>query len=459
MSHPLSRALDDGPMKRFQWSAVAVCVLLNMLDGFDVLVMAFTADAVSQHFSLSSTMLGVLLSAGLVGMAGGSLFIAPWADRIGRRPLVMICLAVAGAGMLLSAASQSPVQLALLRVVTGLGIGGILACSNVLASEYASRRWRALAVSLNSTGYALGATFGGMIAVLLLSSFGWRSVFVFGGTATVVAIVLAYFLLPESLDFLLVKQPAGALRKLNALARRLDRPQLDVLPDRPRNAATGTVTNVRELFSPGKRRATGLLWFSFFCVMFGFYFVTSWTPKLLTEAGLSASQGITGGMLLNFGGVFGAAAIGALAVPFLLRNVLVAYLTITGVLLVGFIASTSWLILAFALGGVIGLLANGCVAGLYAMAPSIYEPSVRTTGVGFAIGIGRAGAILSPTIAGVLLDAGWTAEHLYIGVGGVFVLTGAALFLVRSEGTERSGKPEATPNTGEPVTGSATPHA
>jgi MFS family permease len=172
MSASLRSALDDGPMSRFQWTAVAVCVLLNMLDGFDVLVMAFTGRAVSAEWGLSGSQLGLLLSAGLVGMAAGSLLVAPWADRVGRRPIILGCLTLASAAMLLSSISQSAVQLGVLRVLTGIGIGGILASSNVIAAEYASRRWRGLAVSLNSTGYALGATLGGLLAVVLIGGFG-----------------------------------------------------------------------------------------------------------------------------------------------------------------------------------------------------------------------------------------------------------------------------------------------
>ncbi|MBW6186029.1 MFS transporter, partial [Pseudomonas aeruginosa] len=157
MNRDLRRALDDEPMRPFQWLAVAVCIVLNLIDGFDVLVMAFTASSVAAEWNLGGAEIGLLLSAGLFGMAAGSLFIAPWADRWGRRPLILACLARSGLGMLASALSQAAWQLALLRGLTGLGIGGILASSNVIASEYASRRWRGLAVSLQSTGYALGA--------------------------------------------------------------------------------------------------------------------------------------------------------------------------------------------------------------------------------------------------------------------------------------------------------------
>ncbi len=430
MSPALRTALDDGPMSRFQWSAVGVCVLLNMLDGFDVLVMAFTANAVAGEWGLTGTQLGLLLSASLVGMAVGSMFVAPWADRAGRRPMILGSLAVAGVGMLLSSVSQSALQLGLLRVVTGVGIGAILASSNVIASEYASRRWRGLAVSLNSTGYALGATLGGLVAVVLLAEFGWRSVFAFGGVATVLTIPLVWVRLPESLDFLLTRRPARALDRVNALAGRLGHEPVDRLPE-PTAATSEGGTAIRRLFTGELRRPTLMLCSAFFLVMAGFYFVTSWTPKLMIEAGLSSTQGVTLGTLLNLGGIFGAALLGALAARFALRSVLITYLITTGVLLAAFIAATSSLAAAFVLGAVIGLFVNGCVAGLYALTPTVYDAGLRTTGVGTAIGIGRVGAIASPAAAGALLDVGWSPQVLYLAVGGIFAATALLLVLVR----------------------------
>jgi benzoate transport len=430
MSRSLRDSLHEGPMSLFQWFAVAVCVLLNMLDGYDVLVMAFTGKAVSTEWGLNGAQLGLLLSAGLVGMAIGSMLLAPWADRIGRRPMILLCLGIAAVGMILSAVSGSPVQLGLLRVFTGIGIGGILASSNVIGTEYASNRWRGLAVSLNSTGYALGATLGGLIAVALIGSFGWRSVFLFGGVATLLTIPLVWACLPESVDFLLTRRPARALERVNAVARRIGRPPLDELPA-PTAAPARAHGTFAQLLAPERRRATLLLWASFLLVMAGFYFVTSWTPTLLVKAGLSASQGLTGGTLLNLGGIFGAALLGLLAARFALRSVLIAYLVVTGALLALFIPATSALAVAFILAAVIGVFVNGCVAGLYALTAVTYDPGVRATGVGTAIGIGRIGAILSPTVAGGLLDVGWTPESLYITVGVVFLVTALLLWLVR----------------------------
>jgi benzoate transport len=347
-----------------------------MIDGFDVLVMAFTAASVSAEWALSGAQIGMLLSAGLFGMAAGSLFIAPWADRIGRRPLILLCLVVSGVGMLLSSMSQSPTQLALLRGLTGLGIGGILASSNVIASEYASKRWRGLAVSLQSTGYALGATLGGLIAVWLLSHWGWRSVFLFGGIVTFAVIPLVLLWLPESLDFLLARRPATALQRINRLAQRMGLPTLSQMPPVVASVA-GEGKGFTKLLTPALRRTTLLIWTLFFLVMFGFYFVMSWTPKLLVSAGLSAQQGITGGVLLSVGGIFGAALVGGLASRWPLTRVLSLFMLVTAGLLVLFVGSASSVMAALGLGLLIGMFSNGCVAGLYALSPIVYDASVH----------------------------------------------------------------------------------
>ncbi len=405
MNRDLRRALDDEPMRPFQWLAVAVCIVLNLIDGFDVLVMAFTASSVAAEWNLGGAEIGLLLSAGLFGMAAGSLFIAPWADRWGRRPLILACLALSGLGMLASALSQAAWQLALLRGLTGLGIGGILASSNVIASEYASRRWRGLAVSLQSTGYALGATLGGLLAVWLIGAWGWRSVFVFGAGLTLAVIPLVCLCLPESLDFLLARRPPRAFARLLCVAQ---------------------------------RRTTLLLWALFFLVMFGFYFIMSWTPKLLVAAGLSTAQGITGGTLLSIGGIFGAALLGGLAARFRLERVLALFMLLTAALLALFSLSAGLPGAALPLGLLIGLCANACVAGLYALAPSLYDASVRATGVGWGIGVGRGGAILSPLVAGLLLDDGWQPLSLYGAFAAVFVAAAAVLPLLGARRRERS---------------------
>ena len=414
MNMDLRKSLDEGRMTPFQWTAVAVCIMLVMLDGFDVLVMAFTAASISAEWKLSGAQLGVLFSAGLVGMAVGSLFLAPWADRFGRQPVILVCLLLIAGGMLASAWAGDSFQLAALRAVTGVGIGGMLASVGVITAEYSSDRWRSTAVALQATGYPIGATIGGSIAAVLLAQYGWRSVFVFGGLVTALMIPVVLWRLPESVDFLVARRPAGALGKLNALLAKMERPLLAQLPTPPvRDAAAVRSGSFAGLFAPGVLGSTLLIWSSFFLLMFSFYFALSWTPKLLVQAGLSAQQGITGGVLLNIGGIVGGSVFGLLAARLNLGWLTSACMLLTAVAMAAFGAVTGDLTPAFVAAFAIGGFIFGSMAGLYAFAPIVYPAAIRTTGMGWSIGIGRIGAILAPLIAGMLLDRGWSPPHLY----------------------------------------------
>jgi len=414
MNNNIREIINRAPMSRFQVGCVAICVVLNMLDGFDVLVMAFTAPAVSADWGLKGAQLGVLLSAGLFGMAGGSLFLAPWADRFGRRAITLTSLILITLGMLLSAATQSAGQLALLRVLTGIGIGGMLASINVITAEYSSDKWRSTAVSIQVIGYPIGATIGGSIAAVLIAQHGWRSAFLFGAIASLVMIPIVIWRLPESMDFLLAKQPSRALDRLNALLRSMKQATVSQLPELAtidRQYARGNP--VQRLFAGGLARSTILIWLAFFLLMFNFYFVLSWTPKLLVAAGLSNQQGITGGVLLNVGGVIGGVLFGFLSSKLRLKRLTAAYLVITAAALVLFGLFASQLDMAFTIAVLIGAFIFGSMAGLYALAPRIYPAAIRTTGMGWSIGIGRVGAILAPTVVGFLIDGGWKTADLY----------------------------------------------
>lgn len=429
METNLREMLNHKSMNTYQWFVVSLCVFLIIVDGFDVMVMAFTAASVSKEWELTGSQLGGLLSAGLVGMAMGSIFLAPWADKKGRRPLILCCLVISGIGMILSALVQSALQLGILRFITGLGIGGILASSNVLASEYASNRWRSLAVSLQTTGYAIGATIGGLIAVMLISKFGWRSVFLTGGITTFVMFIVTYFSLPESLDYLLAKQPKNALEKINSLARKLDLPKLSNLPTN-KIVIENSKQGITKLFSNGLGLTTLCLWLSFFLVMFGYYFVMSWTPKILSSSGMTTEQGVTVGILLSAGGIVGTALVGLISSKIRVYYVQAVFLGLTAISILLLVNSVSILTFALIFGLCLGVLVNGCVAGLYAMSPTIYDAEVRTTGVGFAIGFGRTGAILSPLVAGSFLDAGIPALSLYSYYACAFVLAIVVVLLI-----------------------------
>lgn len=429
MQRDVLTEINQNNMSRYQWFVIVVCVCLNIIDGFDVMVMAFTAPSVSAEWSLSGAQIGLLLSAGLFGMAAGSIFLAPLADKIGRRLLILICLAIAGISMLACGLVHSHSMLAALRFVTGVGVGGILASSNVLASEYANLRWRSLAVSLMSTGYGIGATLGGVLSLLLIEHLGWRSIFLAGGVTTVAMLLMSLWLLPESLDYLLAKKPKQALEKINLTMQRMGLATLNALPQHEKN--TQQSSDIAKLFQGKQGFQTLCLWFAFFMVMFGFYFVMSWTPKILISMGMSPNQGVSTGILISIGGVFGAAIIGLLASRIKIFHALSIFLGLTAVCVWLFVAVSSQVSIALIVGLLLGTLINGCVAGLYSISPTIYGADIRSRGVGYAIGFGRIGAILSPTVAGIFLDKGLAPATLYAYYGIVFIL---AIFLILSLG-------------------------
>lgn len=399
-------------MSPFQWTAIAVCVLLNMLDGFDVMVMAFTAPHVSATWALSGKVLGAMLSAGLVGMALGSFLLAPLADRWGRRPMIMCCLVILTLGMSLSALAANAWQLGALRVFTGIGIGGMLAGIGVISAEYANPKWRSTAVALQATGYPIGATLGGLLAAWMLEHFSWHSVFLVGAGASLLCIPLVLTCLPESLDFLVARRPRNALPRLNALLQRMHMPTLQALPVAP--SRDRQRSGYAALFVGDLRRVSILIAVAFFLHMFAFYFVLSWTPKLLVSAGVSAQQGITGGVLLNLGGIVGGSLFGWFASRWALSRLTSASLLLAMLAMLAFAGFNTDLGIAFPVAFVIGAALFGGMAGLYAAAPVVFAADVRTTGLGWAIGIGRVGAILSPLSVGLLVDAGWSPAALYV---------------------------------------------
>ncbi|MGO1072443.1 MFS transporter [Lysobacter sp. CA199] len=399
-------------MSRFQWIAIGLCIALNMLDGFDVMVMAFTAPHISQEWRLSGTQLGGLFSAGLFGMAAGSLFLAPWADRYGRRTIILWCLIVLTLGMGLSAFARDVGELALLRALTGVGIGGMLASVGVITAEYAADKWRSTAVALQATGYPVGATIGGLIASALLEHWNWQAVFATGALASLIAIPVVLRMLPESMDFLISRRPSNALPRLNDLLQRMRLPALTELPAAA-VADPAQRSGYRALFAPHLLRTSLLIAAAFFLLMFSFYFVLSWTPKLLVSAGLSAQQGITGGVLLNLGGIVGGSLFGWFAARRSLSTLTIACMLLASLALFAFGAASQNLSLAFPIAFVLGATVFGSMAGLYALAPIVFETSTRTTGLGWAIGIGRIGAILSPIAVGWLTDLDWSTSHLY----------------------------------------------
>lgn len=438
----LRQRIDTSPMSSYQWLIIALCTFLNALDGYDVLAISFTSNAVTEEFQLTGTGLGIVMSAALFGMALGALTLGPVADRIGRRRMTIVALVVNGAGLFLSGMAHSAVELGLWRVVTGLGIGGILVGTNVLAAEYASRKHRGLAVSIYAAGYGIGASLGGTAMVGLINAFGWRSVFFLGGIMTVAALLLVLALLPESASYLYNRQPKDAQQKVDQIARRLgyDEP-IDLTPASAPEQDTEQQTGIRKLFTPQNRRVTIVIWIAFFVIMFGFYFVNSWTPRLMSASGLSENLSMMVTVMLTLGGAIGSLVFGLFTARWATRVVLSRFTVLAAALMAIFVFSAQWTAVVLILGVIVGLFINGCIAGLYVLTPQSYSSGMRSTGAGWGIGIGRFGAIIAPTVTGALMDGGWTPEAIYVSVGVLMLIATVALQCMRGVDVEANRDP------------------
>ena len=420
--------LDREPMSRFQWSVVAVLVGLNALDGFDVLSISFASPGIAAGWGIDRAALGVVLSMELIGMAVGSVLLGGIADRAGRRTTILGCLLVMAFGMFGASTSHNIVTLCVWRVLTGLGIGGMLAATNAATAEIANAKHRALCVVLMAGGYPVGNIIGGSIASMLLARFDWPAVFVFGGVAALCFVPLVLWRMPETIAFLLLRRPAGALERINAVLTRMGHAPVDALPDA---AAEPPRPPVTALFSPAFGKLTAALTVAYFAHIMTFYFILKWIPKIVADMGFAPP--LAAGVLVwaSVGGALGCLTLGVLT-----TKLRVFWLTFAAMLL------SSGMVVLFGQGQAdlsqlstaamaAGFATNGGMVGLYALVAAAYPTGLRGTATGFVIGMGRGGSALAPALAGVLFTAGYglSAVAALMALGSL--IAAAALFAVR----------------------------
>jgi benzoate transport len=433
----LHQLIDEAPVGSTQVLVLLVCFGLNIIDGYDVLAMAFAAPALADDWQLRSDQLGLVFSAGVLGMTLGAMFLAPLTDRIGRRSMVLGAVLVMGVSMLATAWMTSLGPMVLMRIITGLTIGAMLASLTSQVSEFFPDQLRNLAVGIMLAGYPLGATLGGFLAGALIPDSGWQGVFTAGGVMTLAMLPLIYWLLPESPHFLVQRRPAKALVKLNRVLLRLDLP---VMPGLPQVEAEPEAPSVRSLLVHQRRKATLQLWSTFFLCFGTLYFLLSWIPKLLVDSGLPLEQAIYAGIAFNLGGVVGNIAVAGAAGKFGLQR---------GVLYFNFSAALGMLVFALvplelgymlALTALIGLFQQGGFVGFYMVAARMYPAEIRTTGVGWGIGLGRFGAVIAPYLAGLLIAVGWGMDSLFVLFSVPLVAGGMIIFSIRAQGLTVEGE-------------------
>ncbi|MEO6216545.1 MAG: MFS transporter [Sphingomonas sp.] len=396
--------IEQAAMSRLQIGAVAITVGLNALDGFDVLSISFASPGIAAEWGVERAALGVILSMELIGMAVGSVLLGGVADRIGRRRMILGCLVTMMTGMAMASRATGITDLSIWRVLTGLGIGGMLATVNAVTAEFANAARRNVCLAVMAIGYPLGAVGGGMVAAKLLTVGDWRNVFEFGAVVTACFIPLVWVFVPESIHYLVDRRPEGALARINRTLARMRHPTVDALPE---PTAAERKRSVTDIFSPALLRTTILLTLGYFAHCVTFYFILKWSPKIVVDLGFipSAAAGVL--VWTNVGGATGGAIFGLVAQRVDLKRLTLVALGLSSVTVALFgAAGASTLTMLSALACISGFFTNAAIVGYYTIFARAYPTHVRATGTGFVVGVGRGGAALSPILAGFLFAGG-----------------------------------------------------
>ena len=417
------RLIDDHPFSRYQLLIVVLCGAVLTLDGFDAQAMGYVAPALVQHLHITRASLGPVFSSGLLGILLGALLFGPLADRWGRRPVLLLCTALFGLACLFTALASSLNAILLIRLVTGFGLGGVMPNAIAITSEYTPRRIRATAIVSMFCGFSLGAASGGFMAVGLIARYGWQSIFILGGVVPCLLAVLSYVMLPESIGFLVAKGKRDA--RVARYLRRID-PSIPADADFAIEAYRASGLLVNQLFAVGRTRLTLLLWVIFFMSLLDLYLLNNWLPTVMHDAGMAVQTAILVTTLFQVGGAVGAVVLGRLIDRYPSFHVLAA--TYLG-------ASVSVFLIGTAGRSVSGLAcavfaAGFCVVGgqiaSNATTAAFYPTVIRSTGLGWALGIGRIGSIVGPLLGGMLLIAHKDGRHLFSAAAVPMLIAAAA---------------------------------
>lgn len=401
----ISDFIDQRPLGSYQFRILATCFIIMLLDGFDMQVIGLALPALARDWGLSPKDFGLALTAGPVGMVIGAAFLGPLADRYGRRWPVIGAVTVFGFFTVLTAFVQTPAALALMRFMTGLGLGGVIPNIVALSAEYIPERHRGTFSALTYTGVPLGALASGLFGAWLIPLYGWKTVFYIGGLAPLAIAVYALFALPESIRF--IASRAGRNEEAAAVIRKIA-PDVQ-LPQPIQFMIHETVqkkTGIAALFGPGRTLPTVFLTLVFVANTFGVYFFMSWLPVLMKQSGLSLKFALLSTVLLNGGGALGTATLGHLIDRFGVFKVMAGSYFIGGIAIiaVGLGGGPAVLIPAIFISGTCMM---GAQCAMYAAVAIVYPTAIRATGVGTTMGWGRMGSIIGPVVGTVFVALQW----------------------------------------------------
>lgn len=436
----VSELIDRQPMGRYQIWTMALCAMVIVLDGFDTQSIGFLAPSMAETLHIPIKNFGPIFVAALIGLMISSMLSGPIADLWGRKWPIVTCTLIFGLFAVLTPRCGTVSQLVACRFLTGLGLGGALSNSVALMSEYAPKRLLAVIVSMMFCGMPAGAVLATQVGALMLPRWGWQSVFYAGGVLPLTLALSLAVILPESVRYLEV---SGANpRKISRILARIS-PELANapvsqarVPDRRKNVP------VVDLFTEGRAAGTFLLWIPFFMNLLMLYFVVFWLPALLRQTGKPISAGLTAIMLFSAGGIVGSAIEGNLMNRWGQLNVLLAEFLATTVLIASLAYSASFALM-MTVTFVLGFVVQGAQGGLSAVAATFYPISVRSTGIGWCLGVGRVGSIVGPLLGGMMLKLDWSPRQILLAGAIPALCAAAATFTSLRLGSNQPAEPAA----------------
>ena len=422
----INETIDNAKFSLFHWKVLVWCLLIIVFDGYDLVIYGVALPLLMQQWSLTAVQAGLLASAALFGMMFGAMIFGTLSDRLGRKKTIMICVTLFSGFTFLGAFATNPVEFAILRFIAGLGIGGVMPNVVALMTEYAPKKIRSTLVAIMFSGYAIGGMTSALLGAWLVKDMGWQIMFLIAGIPLLMLPIIWKFL-PESLAFLI---KSGKEEQAKQIINKL-------LPTRDIHQNTQLVFNenihheapVKALFQDGRAFSTFMFWIAFFMCLLMVYALGSWLPKLMLQAGYSLGASMLFLFALNIGGMVGAIGGGALADRFHLKPVITSMFVIgaAALILLGF---NSPQIVLYSLIALAGAATIGSQILLYTFVAQFYPTTVRSTGMGWASGIGRIGAIIGPVLTGALLTFELPHQMNFLAIAIPGVIAAFAIFLV-----------------------------
>jgi AAHS family benzoate transporter-like MFS transporter len=442
----IQQIADEARFNRFHGVVLLWCTLIIVFDGYDLAVVGVALPSIMKQMNVDATQAGFMVSSALFGMMIGAIVFGTVAERIGRRWAIALCVILFSVFTAAAGLSRDPTTFGIARFLAGLGIGGVM--PNVVAqmTEYSPRRIRATMVTLMFSGYAIGGMLAALLGKSLIEAYGWPSVFL-AAAFPVLLVPMILRALPESMPFLLRK---GRHEELTAILARLDpagRAVADAPFALPRADRAGNAP-IRHLFHEGRGFSTVMFWTAFFMCLFMVYALSSWLTKLMAGAGYTLGSALTFVLVLNFGAMIGAVGGGWLADRFHIKWVLFAMyvLAAASITLLG-IGTTPELL--FVLVGVAGASTIGTQIVTYAYAGQFYPMAARSTGIGFASGVGRSGAILAPILIGALVAMQLPLQQNFIAIAIPAVIAALAVAMIDHSRSASRHEPRVSAGTAE----------